>query len=100
MRARVPPPGLFIKPSQISNPSALKASHLKFAFECSQIKCFRDKGALRELPWEPGPLRGSNLSQFGDVDIRNGPAALKAQAERVFGRMTVFLADEFFPLLL
>ena len=49
-----PPQGLFIKPSPISNPPALKARHLEFASECSQNKCFRDKGALRELPWEPG----------------------------------------------
>ena len=53
MRARVPPPGVFIKPSQISNPSALKASHLEFAFECSQNKCFRNHGGSEERPWEP-----------------------------------------------
>ncbi len=88
MRARVPPTGVFIKPSQIIDPPALKARHLEFASECSQNKCFRDKGALRELPWEPREaLRGGNPFQFDDVQVHHRLAALETQAERIIGRV-------------
>ncbi len=57
--------------------------------------------AVRELPWEPGEaLRGGNLSQLGDVEIHDGPAALEVQAERVNGRAEALLPDKLFPLAL
>ena len=107
MRARVPPPGVFIKPSQISNPSALKASHLEFAFECSRNKCFRNHGGSGETTLEAGEaLRASNPPQFGEVqvlaaqrpdpdgnvipaEVREGSASFQsAQGERELSRET------------
>ena len=42
---------------------------------------------MRQLPWELESLRGSELFQFGQVDIRDSPLALKAQAKRIIGRV-------------